>query len=264
VELSGGELDATNNRMELRAAIMALRALDGPHRVELTTDSTYLRQGITEWLPRWRQNGWRTAAKGEVKNQDLWEELSAELDRHQVRWTWTRGHSGDHWNERADELASAAIPRLSLPVCDPEAVHLFLASAFSGKLSVGGWAAVLQYRDTERRLSGRVEGTTANRMHVQSAVEGLAALKRPVRVHVYTSSDYLKDGATTWVRAWRARGWTTKEGKPVSHRDMWQRLERVAARHEVHWHVADRDELPEELTEAKRLARGAVQGVDEE
>ena len=104
-ELSGGEAETTNNRMELLAAIRALEALKRPARVTLHTDSTYLRDGVTQWLPRWKSNGWRTAAKKPVKNADLWRALDAAARRHEVEWRWVRGHAGDPGNERADTLA---------------------------------------------------------------------------------------------------------------------------------------------------------------
>lgn len=107
-ELSGGEPQSTNNRMELTAAIEALRALNRPCTVELHTDSQYLKRGITEWLPTWKRRNWRGTA-GPVKNRDLWEALDHEIQRHEVRWAWVRGHAGHHYNERCDELAEAAI-----------------------------------------------------------------------------------------------------------------------------------------------------------
>ena len=108
-ELFGGDPATTNNRMELRAAIEALTALKQPCKVDLFTDSTYVRSGIMEWLPAWRARGWRTADKKPVKNQDLWEALSAQAARHDVTWHWVKGHSGHPENERADELANEGI-----------------------------------------------------------------------------------------------------------------------------------------------------------
>ena len=107
-ELSGGEADTTNNRMELMAAIMALETLTRPCQVRLRTDSQYVRQGITEWMPRWIQRGWRTAGGGAVKNRNLWERLAQAAARHQVQWEWVRGHAGDPGNERVDTLARDA------------------------------------------------------------------------------------------------------------------------------------------------------------
>jgi ribonuclease HI len=108
-ELSGFEPQTTNNRMELCAAIGALAALKRPMRVHLHTDSAYLRNGIMRWLPIWKANGWRTADKKPVKNQDLWRALEAALGQHRVEWHWVKGHSGNPDNERADQLAREAI-----------------------------------------------------------------------------------------------------------------------------------------------------------
>ena len=104
-ELKGGEAQTTNNRMELMAAIMALEALSRPSAITITTDSAYVKDGITGWLHGWKRNGWRTAAKKPVKNADLWQRLDAAQARHEVTWQWTRGHAGHEENERADELA---------------------------------------------------------------------------------------------------------------------------------------------------------------
>ncbi len=104
-EICGGEPATTNNRMELRAAIEALEALTKPSTVRLHTDSKYLRDGITQWITRWKRNGWKTANRKPVKNIDLWQRLDDAIARHGVSWHWVRGHSGDAGNERADELA---------------------------------------------------------------------------------------------------------------------------------------------------------------
>jgi ribonuclease HI len=105
-ELSGGETHSTNNRMELMAAIQALEALTRPCRVELHTDSQYVRTGITEWLAGWKVRGWKTAAKAPVKNADLWRRLDEARARHTVDWRWVKGHNGHPLNERADALAN--------------------------------------------------------------------------------------------------------------------------------------------------------------
>jgi ribonuclease HI len=111
-ELKGGENPTTNNRMELMAAISALEALKRPCTVELHTDSQYVRQGITGWIHGWKRNGWRTADKKPVKNEDLWRRLDEALARHQVDWRWVKGHAGDVMNERADALARAGLKGL--------------------------------------------------------------------------------------------------------------------------------------------------------
>ena len=110
--LWGGAPDTTNNRMELQAVIEGLRALKGPCRVELTTDSKYVMNGITRWLEGWKSKGWRTASKTPVKNADLWQTLDEETRRHQVDWRWVKGHSGHRENDIADELANKGIDEL--------------------------------------------------------------------------------------------------------------------------------------------------------
>ena len=107
-EISGGETDTTNNRMELMAAIMALEALKSECTVVLHTDSQYVQKGIGEWLPNWIRRGWKTAGGDPVKNQDLWIRLQAAAQRHQVRWQWVKGHAGHPENERVDKLARDA------------------------------------------------------------------------------------------------------------------------------------------------------------
>ncbi|MGC1388660.1 MAG: ribonuclease HI [Steroidobacteraceae bacterium] len=111
-ELSGAEINTTNNRMELRAVIEALGALKRRCAVKLYTDSKYVLQGCTEWLPGWKARGWRTAAREPVKNQDLWEKLDAAAAAQNIEWHWVRGHSGHDGNEYVDELANRAIDRL--------------------------------------------------------------------------------------------------------------------------------------------------------
>ncbi|MFM2128669.1 MAG: ribonuclease [Pseudomonadota bacterium] len=110
-ELSGGEKETTNNRMELMAAIVALDSLKRPMAVRLHTDSQYVKDGITQWIDNWKRNGWKTAARKPVKNDDLWKRLDAARARHRVSWHWVRGHDGHPENERADELARNAVPR---------------------------------------------------------------------------------------------------------------------------------------------------------
>jgi ribonuclease HI len=110
--LKGAELNTTNNRMELLAAIQALSALTRSCEIDLTTDSKYVRDGVTTWLPNWKKNNWRTSQKKPVKNQDLWQRLEQETLRHTIAWHWIKGHSGHVENELADQLANQAIDEL--------------------------------------------------------------------------------------------------------------------------------------------------------
>lgn len=110
-EMCGGELETTNNRMEMMAVIMALEALKRPSEVKVVTDSRYVSDGIKSWLANWKRNGWKTAAKKPVKNVDLWKRLDAACQVHTVTWQWVKGHAGHAENERVDELARSGIPR---------------------------------------------------------------------------------------------------------------------------------------------------------
>ena len=114
-ELNGGEPATTNNRMELMAAIRGLESLKRPVKIRIYTDSVYLRDGITRWIHGWRANGWKTAGRKPVKNQDLWQRLATALAEHQIEWHWIRGHAGHPENGRADRLARAAVPGASRP-----------------------------------------------------------------------------------------------------------------------------------------------------
>ena len=109
-ELSGGEAETTNNRMELTAAIEALNALKRPCQIVLTTDSTYVKDGITSWIDGWKKRGWKNSQKKPVKNEDLWKALDEARSRHTVEWKWVKGHAGHAENERCDDLARNAMP----------------------------------------------------------------------------------------------------------------------------------------------------------
>lgn len=111
-KIHGGEMHTTNNQMELTAAIEALKCLKRSSVVDLYTDSTYVRKGILEWIQNWKKNNWRTAQKKPVKNQELWRKLDALLDKHQVRWHWVKGHSGNEGNEMADQLANLGVDEI--------------------------------------------------------------------------------------------------------------------------------------------------------
>ena len=130
-ELSGAVAHTTNNQMEMQAVLSALQSLSGPHYITLYTDSKYLKQGITEWLPGWQARGWQTKGKQAVKNQELWQALAQEIQPHQLEWKWVKGHAGNEWNERADELARSMLPQTVLPLDDENAIHIFAAASLS-------------------------------------------------------------------------------------------------------------------------------------
>lgn len=260
LELSGAAERTTNNQMEITAATESLRALEKPSRVEIITDSKYVQNGITRWISGWRKKGWLTQSGDPVKNQEFWKALDREISRHVVRWSWTRGHSGDAGNERADALARAAIPSPSLPEGSPGDVHLFCAASLSGKMKTGGYGVVLRFDENRRELGGSLSDASANQMHLVAAVAGLGALTRSSRVHLYTSSDYARDGATRWTPGWKRRGWRTADDRPVRHVELWQQLESLQHQHRVSWHVIRREDgdPPIEMVRAKELSSDQV------
>jgi ribonuclease HI len=272
-ELRGGEPHTTNNRMELTAAIRALEALPAQSRVQLFTDSQYLRKGITQWLPGWIARGWKRK-DGDLQNEDLWRRLAELILVHDVRWDWVRGHSGHRWNERADRLATAAVQqqrakrRTAAPAATaaaspspqfppPPDAEVFLRVSCAG--GRGGWAALVRRGSEERVLTGAAAGTTANQLDLAGAAAALESLPPGTAVAVHTGSDYLRNGATGWIEGWKRRGWRTQEGKPVSNVDLWKRLEAALAARRVHW-PAVKDRPVPELDALGETARQAAQG----
>ncbi len=141
---------------------------------------------------------------------------------------------------------------------DSDIVDLFTDGACSGNPGPGGWGAILRWRGQERELSGAESATTNNRMELFAAIAGLEALKRPARVRIHTDSNYLKDGITKWIHAWKAKGWKTADRKPVKNVELWQRLEAAAKRHDVSWHWVRGHAGHPENERADALAREAI------
>ena len=250
--------------MELEAAIAALGYLQGRHagaKIDLHTDSEYLRQGITRWIEGWFARGWITKSGQSVKNRDLWETLHALTSRAKICWHWVKGHDGNPLNERVDLLATEARLRLSpaapaRAASQPEKApaHTTLSVAVSGRGSAVGWAAVLREGESSRVLRGRAVDTTTNAVLIRAATEGLRALDAPGEVSACTVSDYLAKGAADWVHGWKRRGWRTKGGQAVSNRPEWEALLDAAQRHQVRWQIA-RDPLPKDLEMARKTAQ---------
>jgi ribonuclease HI len=268
--LSGNDPNTTNNRMELHAASAALALLEGllgRCQVNVYTDSQYLRQGVTEWLDGWVGRGWRTRDKQPVKNQDLWRVLYRLTQAHDVTWHWLKGHAGHPLNERADRLATEArrsLQRIRPPDPKPDTpqppvegwpiVEICVKASCRGAQGRGGWGAVLRMEEHTRSLSGGELQTTANAMLIRGAAEALGALTKPCQVTVYSDAKYLIQGASQWVKGWHARGWQTRDGKPVANRAAWEALVEAARPHRVVWQQAKEDDAPADLAWAGELA----------
>jgi ribonuclease HI len=257
-ELYGGDPHTTNNRMELTAAIRAIEALKSPCIVTIHTDSEYLRYGITEWLPKWIKRNW-TRGKNkdqEIQNEDLWRVLADRVPLHEIRWEWVKGHAGDRHNERADWLASQAIREFRAeadPIKSTDAQIYLGVSVRDGK---GSWGALVRYDGEEEILTGEESGVTANFLDIMAAREALMRIPERVHVHIYSYSDYLRNGATQWIGGWRKRNWKTKDGNPVKNREAWQALEEELSIRRVEWPSLKDEVFPpiefEQLEEAIR------------
>jgi ribonuclease HI len=262
-ELKGGDPQTTNNRMELTAAIEALRALNRPCAVELYTDSQYLKNGITEWMPKWKKTNFK---KGKIQNVELWEALNVEVARHEIHWHWVKGHAGNLYNERVDQLATSAIPyprgRTTSTATEAGAVpaiRAYLKTVSEGSPGAGAWAVLFQQPDGERVLSGGLPKTNANRLDLLAAIAALEAVPPGEVVQVWTMNSYLHDGITRWIEGWKQRNWTKKEGGEVLYRDLWQRLDQLTQARRVQWALARPDSRPPELD---RLAEPLAQAVE--
>ncbi len=234
--LTGNDPKTTNNRMELQAAISALRALRRPCAIEFHTDSQYVRRGITEGVQKWAAAGWKTRNGRQIPNADLWQELQALVGRHEIKWYWVQGHSGDPSNERVDKLAREARLRIT-PQVDLKAnvPRLYLRVSCKGNPGPGVWAVTLEADDEWESHTGRLATTTNNRLELTAALEGLRLLQPGSQVQLFTTSDYLYQGATQWVKGWRGRGWQKKDGQPVANADLWRSLVDLASHYRVEW-----------------------------
>lgn len=255
--LTGNHPDTTNNRMELQAAIAALEALSRPCHVDFYTDSQYVRQGITRWIEGWAKRRWRSETGRPIANVDLWKRLRELSQEHEIEWHWVRGHSGNRFNERVDELARTArlkiTPELSLGRDVP---RLYVRASVSGNPGPGGWGVVLEEDDETQQWSGSEPATTNNRMELRAAIEGLRMLPEGTPLQLFTSSDYVYQGATSWINGWRRRKWVKQGGQPVANADLWQELDQLMGERTVRWVNAKGkgEDMPRGLVEAGRLA----------
>lgn len=254
--LSGHDPATTNNRMELTAAIEALKALKRPCTITFYTDSEYLRKGITQYIEKWAAKNWK-----DVRNADLWQALWPQVKKHQIDWHWVKGHAGNEINERVDRLARQA--RLEITPSEQisdKIPKLFLRGSCKGNPGPGGWGAVLEEDGETEQSSGSEPATTNNRMELTAAIEGLLLLPPNSDVQIFTGSDYLYQGITQWIHGWRRRNWRKKGDQPVANADLWQALDQLTHTYPIRWVNAKGQDL-EGMKEAGKLAADAIQIV---
>ncbi len=241
-EISGREASTTNNRMELTAAIMALESLSESHSIEFHTDSQYLKNGITQWLANWIRNGWKTASRQPVLNQDLWQRLDAVAQEHSIRWQWVKGHSTSQYNNRVDELATAAREgRAAADVAAAKAesdIRIYLYT------QPNRWGAVTVTPDAVQQHHQHSAGLTSNQLALAGCAHVLGQFSTPQTLTVYSDSEYLINGMGRWIKGWMNKGWKTASGDPVKNQEFWKPLIEAAKPHRIRWEYREKLEDP--------------------
>lgn len=233
-EIMGNQPHTTNNRMELTAATEALKSITHSCKIDLYTDSEYLKNGITRWIKTWLAAGRLEPGEKQVANADLWLDLYPLTQWHDVSWHWVRGHAGNELNERVDRLVhQARLPLLPKVEQNSQLATLYVKSSCSN--GNGGWAAVIEHEGKHVQLSGRVDKTTNNRMELQAVIEGLSQIDPAETVRVVTQSDYLHQGATRWIHGWKKRHWKKKDGMSVSNEALWRQLDKLISARQLAW-----------------------------
>lgn len=253
MEMSGISRFTTVSRMELQAAIEALRALPGHYQVCLYSDSEHVVEGITKYIHAWVARGWKNSQGEQVKNYDLWAELFYVNSAHIVTWEWRPRNSLPKM-ERAHQLASEArralvetLPKVSTPILDhppvlvvDETVHITAAASCSGNPGPGIWAAILNYKGHTKEVVGRETATTSNRMQLMACIAGLEAIKQPgIAIVVYTNSEYITEGIKKSLY------------QAMPNYDLWKRLSDLNFQLKPTW----KHENGPDFTAAKRLTR---------
>lgn len=254
--LTGNDPATTNNRMELTAAIEALKALKRPCTITFYTDSEYLRKGITQYIEKWSAKKWK-----DVRNADLWQTLWPLVKKHEIEWHWVKGHAGNEYNERVDRLARQARMEITPAEQISDTISkLFLRGSCKGNPGPGGWGAVLEVKGETTQSSGATPETTNNRMELTAVIEGLLMLPPNSEVQIFTGSDYLYQGITQWIHGWKRRNWKKKGDQPVANADLWQALDQLTSAYSIRWVNAKGKDL-DGMKEAGKLAADAIQIV---
>ena len=259
--LTGNAPLTTNNQMELQAAIAALQALTRPAEIEFHTDSEYVRRGITEWIDSWIKKGWMKGSKP-ILNRELWQELHALTQQHTIEWHWVKGHAGDPLNERVDQLARNARLEISpAGLATSDTSRFYIQVSCLGNPGPGGWGLVWDGATTGlQTVSGFVPQTTNNRLELMAAIEALKMVGSGRVAQIFTTSDYLFQGARQWLPGWRSRQWHKKDGQAIANADLWQALDRFLDHTNIQWislkGVSDGEHLSY-LNQAEQLAREA-------
>jgi ribonuclease HI len=251
-EISGSESQTTNNRMELTAAIEALRTLKNRCHIDFHTDSQYVKKGITEWIEGWIARNWQRK-KSPIENVDLWQELHRLCQQHEITWHWVKGHAGHDYNERADRLASAAIPR-AVQQIDPSAIQIYLRLSDEDvrRSSPRGWAACIVREGDEEVLSGGHRDISPNHFGLFAVLEVLRQLQDERPIQFFLTNKFVYDGIMGWVAGWRDGGWV----KPEKFKAEWKTLDKFDRQRKITW-VYMRDPKPDEYNRLEEITSQA-------
>ena len=265
IELSDGAESTTNNRMEMSAVITALNHLTKGHRVDLYVDSQYVKNGITQWIAGWQRKNWQTSTGNPVKNQDLWQTLDSAVKRHEITWHWVKGHAGDQYNERVDELATTARPgekgatNTTVELGD-NALTVFIRVAVPKNDKAGGWALRIWDGQTATDHSGRIpQVSSANAMEIMAAFQIFKTVPKDATLRIYCPGDYLHKGITQWIHGWKKKNWRTASGSAVKNADAWRALDEAQQGRTVDWVWEDRKKSPAIAEGLDKVAQQALQ-----
>lgn len=240
-EMSGAESDTSNSRMKLMAAYMALESLEDASKVELHIDSPYVKNGVTRWMAKWIENGWRMTKGQPVQNQDLWEGMYEMIETHEIRWHWTKDkdYTPNIYAMRVEELVTAAREHFTAPpmvALTAEGVpkvdvSIYVMSSFRR----GSWGAVVVTPSGAEELQGYEANSTGNQAILIACAKMLESLSAPHSIAIYSSNEYLINGMSKWLRGWIKNNWNTASGEPVKNQEQWRRLLAITQSHRVTW-----------------------------
>lgn len=234
--LSGGDKYTTNNRMELTAAIKALEYANEhfPEKhIELFTDSQYLKNGITDWIVKWKKKNWMRKKDAEVLNKELWQQLDA-LNSEKVKWNWVKGHAEIKYNEICDELCQTEIGKLKGKKWEKE-ILVFIYSDFDAKTNSGKWHVKIADDKGEKVFSGVENSFTVVFKAAETALLYLSENCGGRKAEIRTNSDYLVCGNTFGKKLWLSNGWLKSDKTPVKYREFWEKLYSLYDSNLLHW-----------------------------
>ena len=241
---SGGVAYATNNQMEMIAVIEGLSSFKEPTHIEIASDSSYVIDGISQWMADWKRTNWLLGNGKLRKNADLWQKLDVLSQFHTLSFKKIKGHSGDKQNELCDSLALREAQKFRN---DPNVQTMLYTAGFcDNRTRAGGWAFLAKNAATGEEVA-KYEGckqTTSNRMEMIAVINGLSSFKEPTHIEIISTNSYVINGMSQWMKSWKRNGWCLKNGEPCKNADLWRKLDALAHFHKLSFkQVAENSEI---------------------